>query len=157
MAEMTRNVLRPNAAAETEDYRTAISRIILDIQRDTGETILEIADRIDISTGTLSNALNKRNDLSAVYLRRLGVAYGSHYLNPFAALYGAKHMPLEALDEDALPPLSASVHRLAVAQSPDSPGGPKIVHSELLDMLPDLRAAQRALSHLIARAERIAA
>jgi hypothetical protein len=32
-----------------------------------------------------------------------------------------------------------------------------VTHSELLEMLPDLRTAQRAINSLICRAERIAA
>jgi hypothetical protein len=44
-----------------------------------------------------------------------------------------------------------------VAQSPGSRGGTALLHVELLDMLPDLRAAQVAINALICRAERIAA
>ena len=64
---------------------------------------------------------------------------------------------LIAEERDALPSLSASVHRLAVAQSPDSPGGTTITHGELLAMLPDLRAAVECMNALIVKAERIAA
>jgi hypothetical protein len=157
MPETARSVLRVNSVEEQGRYRSAISRIITNIMRDNDVTMMEIADRIDVSVGTISNAANKKTDLQAVYLKRLGEAYGPHQLDPYAALTGGRMVPINAKDIDALPPLTASIHRLAVAQSPGSEGGQTITHRELLGMLPELREAQQALTSLIARADVLAA
>jgi len=74
-----------------------------------------------------------------------------------AALWGARNIPIECEDTDALPSLTGAVHYIAKAQSPTSAGGAKVTHSELLEMLPELRAAQAAINSLLVRAERIAA
>lgn len=151
------NVLRVNSVEEQAAYRSAVARIIGNIMRDHDATLIDIAEKIDVSTGTISNAVNRKTDLSATYLQRIGQAYGPHVLDPYAALSGGRIVAIEADDADAIVPLSASIHRIAVAQSPGSEGGDAITHRELLDMLPDLIAAQKAISGLIMRAERIAA
>lgn len=157
MANRCASVLRVNSVEETENYRKAVSRILSNVMRDHDLTMIDIAERIDVSVGTISNAVNRKADLSAPYLSRIGQAYGGHYLDPYIQLVGGKIVPLEADDADAMIPLSASIHKLAVAQSHISHGGAVITHQELLAMLPDLRAAQRALSSLIVRGERLAA
>lgn len=157
MAANSSNVLRVNSVEEQTDYRNAVARVLLNIQRDSGNTLQEISEAIDVSLGTISNAANKRTDLSPIYLQRLGKRYGPSALDPIARLSGGRIVPLVAEEKDALPSLSASIHRIAVAQSPDSPGGVTITHSELLAMLPDLRAAVACINSLIVKAERIAA
>lgn len=157
MASRAFNVLRVNTVEEQTAYRSAVARVLLNIQRDFEVTLQDIAEKIDVSLGTISNAANKRNDLSPLYVQRLGKVFGPTALDPVARLYGGRIVPLVAEERDALPSLSASVHRLAVAQSPDSPGGASITHSELLAMLPDLRAAVDCMNALIVKAERIAA
>lgn len=157
MASRAFNVLRVNSVEEQTAYRSAVARVLVNIQRDFEVTLQDIAEKIDVSLGTISNAANKRNDLSPLYVQRLGKVFGPSMLDPVARLYGGRIVPLIAEERDALPSLSASVHRLAVAQSPDSPGGTTITHGELLAMLPDLRAAVECMNALIIRAERIAA
>lgn len=157
MATKTFNVLRVNSVEETDRCRSAIARVILNIQQEYGLTHQQIAEAIDVSLGTISNAANKKADLSSIYRDRLGQVFGGHVLNPIAARFGSQIVPLKAAERDALPSLSASVHRLAVAQSPESPGGVAVTHGELLAMLPDLRVAVEAINSLIVRAERIAA
>jgi len=151
------NVLRVNTVEESNSLRSAVARVLLNIQQEYGMTLADIADAIDVSLGTISNAANKKCELSSVYRDRLGQVFGGHVLNPIAARFGSQIVPLHTSEADALPTLSASVHRLAVAQSADSPGGVSITHSELLAMVPDLRAAVQSLNSLIVRAERIAA
>jgi hypothetical protein len=157
MASSPVNVLRENAVEEQTRYRAAVSAILLNIQRDFDRTLLQIAEDISVSLGTVSNAANRKADLSPTYLKRLGRAYGPEYIDPFVALVGGRVVPMEARDEDALPSLAASVHRLAVAQSPSSEGGAAITHRELLGMLPELRVAIAAMNALVVRAERLAA
>lgn len=157
MATKPFNVLRVNGVEETSALRAAVARILLNIQQDYGITLHEIADAIDVSLGTISNAANKKSDLSSHYRDRIGKVFGVEILNPVAALIGARMVPNDARDSDAMPPLAASIHRLALARSPDSEGGEAVTHRELLAMLPDLRSAQSAIGSLIARAERMAA
>lgn len=162
MATNPLNVLRVNSVEEQSRYRNAVAQILLDIQREHSRpgvpmTLADIAETIDVSLGTISNAANKKNDLSVTYLARLGDAFGPEMLNPYAALSGGRMVPLQPSDSDALPSLTASIHSIAVARSPNSDGGERTTHRELLAMLPDLKAAQAAITNLILQAERIAA
>src|SRR5690606_6226255 len=125
------------------------------VQLDSGLTDEELGDELGVSDGTVRNARNERADLNAATIAKIGHKFGVEYLDPYAALYGARNVPIDAEEADALPSLTGAVHRLAVARSPSSPGGVKETHTELLDMLPELRAAQKALNALICKAERL--
>lgn len=157
MASKPLNVLRVNTVEESNALRAAVARVLTNIQHDHGLTLVDIAETIDVSLGTISNAANKKTDLSPAYQHRLAKAFGPEVLNPIAALSGGRVVPMDAQAGDALPSLSASIHRIAVAQSPESAGGAAITHTELLNMMPELRAAVSALNALIVRGERIAA
>lgn len=157
MASNPLNVLRVNSVEEQTRYRNAVSQILLDIQRERGLTLADIAETIDVSLGTISNAANKKNDLSVTYLARLGECFGPEMLNPYAALSGGRMVPLQPSNVDALPSLTASVHSIALARSPDSDGGERLTHRELLKMMPDLKAAQAAITNLILQAEGVRA
>lgn len=75
-----------------------------------------------------------------------------HALDALAAAKGVRLVPLTAkCDIDALPSTSAAVHKLAIARSPDSPGGPVETDEELLEMETDLEAAEAALAALRSR------
>jgi transcriptional regulator with XRE-family HTH domain len=151
------NVLLPIHLPTQADLRDAVSAIIRRVQLDHDLTDDELARKLTISIGTVRNARNKACDLNAATIAVIGASFGAEVLDPYAKLYGARNVPLDVCEEDALPSLTGAVHRLAVAQSPSSPGGTAVTHSELLEMLPDLRTAQRAINSLICRAERIAA
>jgi hypothetical protein len=62
-----RNVLHVNAVEETAAYRSAVAEILRRVQSGEGLTLLEISERIDVSLGTISNAANKKADLSPTY------------------------------------------------------------------------------------------
>jgi transcriptional regulator with XRE-family HTH domain len=146
------NVLRVNSVEEQAGYREAVAEILRRIQTDHRQTLLEIAEAIDVSLGTISNAANKKTDLCATYLNRLGCRFGPGTLDPYAALSGARMVPLESDDQtDALPSTSAAIHKLAIARSSASPGGERITHGELLDMEPEIDAAIRSLTSLKVR------
>lgn len=149
------NVLRVNTAAEQDLYRSAISRILVNIQSEHDLTLLEIADEIGVSLGTVSNAANKKADLSPTFLKRLGEAYGIEILNPYLALAGGRGVPLAPKDADALPPLTAAIHKIAQARSPDSPGGQRETHCELLGMEDEIDDAIAALTALKMRCNEI--
>ncbi len=149
------NVLRVNGAEERTAYRDAVAEILRRVQAENDVTLLEIAERIDVSLGTISNAANKKTDLCSAYLNRLAQRYGPHILDPFAALAGGRVIPLEADDTlDALPSTTAAIHKLALARCKDSPGGERVVHTELLGMESEIDAAIRALTALKRRCEK---
>lgn len=142
-------VLRVNTAEEQTLFRAAVARVLTCIQAETGDTLLDIAERIGVSLATISNAANKKHDLCRTYINRLGKVYGCTFLDPIHALYGARAIPLEADENaDALPSTTAAIHKLAVARSPGSPGGERITHGELLDMESEIDAALKALTNM---------
>lgn len=150
------NVLRVNDAEERTAYRDAVAEMLRRIQAEYGVTLLDISERIDVSLGTISNAANKRADLSPTYLNRLGRAFGPHTLDPFTAMAGGRCVPIDADQHtDALPSTTAAIHKLAVARSPDSPGGDRITHTELLAMQDDIDRAIRSLTALQIRCQQI--
>lgn len=157
MTDHRNSVVTLLALPTQKALRTAVAKIIRRVQLDAHLTDEELADELCISIGTVRNARNEQTDLNATTIARIGAKFGAEVLDPYAALYGARNVPIEVEEVDALPSLTGAVHRLAVAQTPSSPGGTKLHHTELLDMLPDLRAAQAAINALLVRAERMAA
>lgn len=157
MATKPFNVLRVNSVEETERYRSAVASVLVGIQSEHGLTLQEIAQAIDVSLGTVSNAANKKADLSSVYLQRLGKVFGGHVLNPVAALYGSQHMPLYGRDGDILPLVAGVGFKIASARCPSSEAGVRETHRERLGYLPDLKRLQADLASLIVEIEGIAA
>ena len=150
--------LRVNSVEERNDYRSAIASMLLDIQRENSLTLCEIADKIDVSLGTISNAANKKNDLSPVFMARLAMAYGSHHLGHFAKLGGGRVVALDHGNvADILPMINRAGLKIAEARDPASIGGTRETHSEKLGYLPDLKRLQRELEKLIFHVEGLAA
>lgn len=149
VAKSAWHVLLVNPVQETTCYRNAIAQILFDIQRDTGLTLHEIAEAIGISLGTISNAANKKADLSPTYLTRLGQAFGAHILDPWAATTGGRMVPLQPDDNDPLPALLALATALCQAKAE----GKEHDHRVKLAMVPDLKAAQAAITYLLIQAE----
>lgn len=148
------NVLRVNVTEEQADYRDAVAEILRNIQNDHRATLQEIAEKVDVSLGTISNAANKKADLNAIYLNRLGLAYGAHHLDPYAKMAGGRIVALETeMEGDVLPVLSLATYRVAQARTPGSPGGVVETLHEQLGYLPDLRRLRREVEALICRIE----
>jgi transcriptional regulator with XRE-family HTH domain len=153
-----KNVLRVNPVEEQTAYRNAVARVLTSIQAEHDVTLLDIAERIGVSLGTISNAANKKNDLCRTFINRLGQAFGGSALDPIHRLYGVRAAPLEADESaDALPSTTAAIHKLALARSPTGPGGDRITHGELLDMEAEIDAAIRALTALKCRCDEVRA
>ena len=142
MATNPLNVLRVNTVEETAAYRNAVTQIILNIQREFEETHIDIAERIDVSVGTISNAANKKTDLNPLYLARLGKVYGSQVLNPYVALFGGRVEPIEGGESDPLPSLTRASYELAAIRAPESQGGTAETPQELSRVLPHLEAVR---------------
>ncbi|MES2782612.1 MAG: helix-turn-helix transcriptional regulator [Pseudomonadota bacterium] len=158
MATNPRSVLNVNPAQETTLYRNAVAQILLDIQRERDLTLHEIAEAIGVSLGTISNAANKKGDLSVTYLKRLGECFGPEMLNPYAALSGGRMVPLDAKSgADILPFVMRLGAKIAIARCPSSPGGVREIHSEQLDYLSELLALQREVEAKIQEIRELAA
>lgn len=157
MASQPFNRLRVNTVEEQERYRSAIASVLVNIQQAYGLTLVEIAEAIDVSVGTISNAANKKADLSGVYRDRLAMVFGGHILNPVAALHGSQMIPLHGRDGDILPLIASVNLKIAQARCPSSPAGARETHSEKLGYLPDLKRLQGEVGALIVEIEGLAA
>lgn len=144
------NVLCVNDAQETEDYREAVAEILRRVQADHHITLTDIAGHTGISFGTISNAANKKGDLTARYLRRLGKRYGCHYLDPYAGLADGRMVPnTPDGGSDILPGLMTVGSYIAQARSPVSEAGISESLREQLGYLPYLRRHLREVEALI--------
>jgi hypothetical protein len=153
-------VLRVNGVEEQADYMEAVAEILRRIQVEhrghDGKpiTLHEIAEAVDISLTTISLAANKKTVLNSLYLNRLGKRFGPHTLDPFAALAGARMMPLDvSVTRDVLPFVAKVNLKIASARCPESPGGIREIHTEKADYLPDLRQLRKELDCLIHQIE----
>jgi transcriptional regulator with XRE-family HTH domain len=153
MADNYFSVLHVNGHQETTAYRNAIACILLDVQSRHGMTLHEIAEAIDVSLGTISNAANKKSDLSPTFLKRIGEAFGPETLNPYAALSGGRMVPLQPTEDDPMPHLLALATALCQAKAE----GRERDHRVKLAMIPELKAAQAAITNMILQAESIRA
>jgi hypothetical protein len=153
------NVLRVNTVEEQARYRNAVAEIVQRILAENSRpgdayTLACIAESIDVSLGTISNAANKRADLSPTYLQRLGQRYGPHVLDPWHKLYGARGVPLEVdTTRDVLPFISRFQLKLAEVRDPAGPGGAREIHTEKAGYLPELRAMIREAQMLACQIE----
>lgn len=149
-------ILHGDSLAGSDNYRSAVARIIDDIRRDHKLDLVDIAEAIDTSVGTISNAVNKKTDLSGVYLFRLAQRYGAGYLNPCLNIANAQAAPLDnTLTSDILPMVMAVAHKIACARDPAGPGGVMEVPQEKLGYLPELRKLNQRSGCLIQEIEAI--
>ena len=148
------SVLRVNAVEEQEQYRKAVAEILRNVQCDAGVTLLDISEAIDVSLGTISNAANKKADLSSVFLLRIGKVFGSHFIDPFIRLTGGRIVPVEhPSDEDVLPIVTKVAFGIASSRTPTSPGGVHETLRQQMQNLPDVREALRLLSGYVSSVE----
>lgn len=148
------NVLRVNTVEEQARYRAAVTKIIRDIMHDLDTNLVHIADRIDVSLGTISNAFNGKSDLCAVYLKRLGEVYGVHFLDPYARLAGGRFVKIDPeSNDDILPVIMEAATRIAHDRAPASEGGITETLREKLGQLPYLRRLQREIEAEIHKIE----
>lgn len=139
---------------ETSEYRKAVRQIIDDIEREHDLNHIQLAESIDVSLGTISNAHNKKSDLCATFLMRLGRRYGAGFLNPYFRLMDAQASPLDgSLTADILPLVMAVGMKIAKARDPQGPGGSIEVPQEKAEYLPDLKKLQTRSAHLVKEIE----
>lgn len=78
---------RPTQSA----YQDAVRQIILNIGKDL--TDQELADKLGVSSGTISNARNRKGNLCAVTMAQIGHEFGPEAIEPFTALFDAIAVP----------------------------------------------------------------
>ena len=146
----------PKVSGEKEqaDYRKAVSDLLCDIQRDSGLPWNAIADRLDISVGTIYAARDRQSDLSGLYLMRVAKAFGGAYLNPLLKIVDVQASPLDgSLTADILPLVLAVGHKIAMARDPAGPGGVVEVPQERSGYLPDLKRLNHCTGQLAKQIE----
>lgn len=158
MAETNPSVSRPNSRPTQNLYRQRCADVVRRLKAEHGLTNEELGDRLGCSDETISNVENMRTNLNPVTLLNIDYEFGAGTIDPIRELSGTRGVPMGAIcDTDALPALTASVHSIAQARSPSSPGGQAITHGELAEMQPVLRSAIQALNWMLDRAEKGAA
>ncbi len=136
-------------------YRQRCADVIRRLKLEHGLTNEELGDRLGCSDETISNVENMRTNLNPVTLLNIDFEFGPGTIDPIRELSGTRGVPVGAIcDTDALPALTASVHSIAQARAPASPGGAVMTHGELAEMKPVLREAIKSLNWLLDRAER---
>lgn len=150
------NVLLPMRLPTRKDLRAALAQVVRSVQSQHGLTDEALADEVGVSTGTIANVRNERTDLNQETIAKLGARFGPECLDPWSACFGGRNVPKDAAEgRVSLTAVTGSLHKLSVATDEDIPGNEAITHGELADMLPDLKATQRLVNALIARAERM--
>lgn len=143
------------AECDASGYRSAVATIIENIEQATSASLLDIAESIDASRDTVSDAKYGKTSLNPVHLVRLGQVYGAGFLNPYLALFGAQAAPIEPKHGvDVLPAFTLVSAKIAHARSEASMGGKAEVPQEKAEYLPDLKAALRDGAHLVREIER---
>lgn len=92
------NVLHRAPRPTKTGYLEAVQEIIGNIS--IGLTDQDLADRLGCTRETISNVRNMKGSLSPVTLAQIGHEFGPEALQPFAELFGAVIVPLEADDSD---------------------------------------------------------
>lgn len=150
------NVLLPMRLPTRKELRDALAQIIRSVQAEHNLADEALAEMLSISKGTVANVRNERTDLNQETIAKLGARFGPECLDPWSACFGGRNVPREASDgRVSLTAVTGSLHKLSIATDDSSDGGGAITHRELADMIPDLKATQRLVNSLIARAERM--
>jgi hypothetical protein len=145
------HVLRVNAAEEESAFRQAVQDTIAGILAEKqGRTLIDIAETIDVSVKTISNAFNREHSLSWMFVLRMGKRFGAHHIDPVMALAGCRTTPIQPSGRrDVLPFLTRAAAKIADARDRDGPGGEHEIHSERFGYVKDLRDVVREAGALI--------
>src|SRR5690606_27260652 len=156
MTETRQNVLLPLALPTRNVLRKALADIVRCIQSQHGLTDEQLAAELHVSAGTIANVRNERTDLNQERIARIGARFGVEALDPWSACFGGRNVPRETTETRvSLSAITGGLHKLSVATDPGSKGGEAVTHCELADMVPDLKAMQRLVNSLLARAEKL--
>lgn len=145
MTDSAHNVLLPMMAPDTEALRNAVAAIISDLQRKHGLSDEDLAVKLDVHKNTICNARNRKSDLGALTIAKIGAKFGPDAVAPYNALYGAHAHGVAASDAA---PLSEVADALAALTRS---AGLKA----RLDTLPVLKAATDKLVSYVVSLERM--
>ena len=151
------NVLSRRNRPTTKSYRTAVKRIVLNLQAQHDLTDGELAERLGCSAGTVKNARNEANNLDGVTLANIEYEFGPGAIDPFMSLAGSRAVPEGAhcdSDFNAALPLSQALTAIIATQHENSPGGPRTLAEEVAPIIQQLREARATLDRLILMGER---
>lgn len=80
-------------------YRAAVAKIIRDLKSKHSLSNVKLADLLDCSDETISNAENENTDLNAVTLLRIAYRFGEAAIDPARELYLCRHVEPMTLAE----------------------------------------------------------
>jgi hypothetical protein len=141
MPDAPHNVLLPMLAPDTEALRRAVAAIISDLQRKHDLSDEDLALKLDVHKNTICNARNRKSDLGALTIAKIGAKFGADAVAPYHALYGASAHGVAASDAA---PLSEVADALAALTRS---AGLKA----RLDALPVVKnAAEKLVSYVVA-------
>lgn len=153
------NVLQRKPRPTRKSYRSAVKKIVLDLQAQHDLNDPELAERLGCSAGTISNARREVSNLDGVTLANIEFEFGPSAIDPFMALGGSRAVPLvagEAADRSASLALVGALQVIIESEAETSPGGHRTLPEEVAPHLAKLRAARTALDGLIALAGSLA-
>lgn len=150
------NVLPRRSRPTRNSYRSAVKKIILDLQAKFGLSDPEFAERVGCSKETIANVRNERNNLDAVTLANIEYEFGAGSIDPFLALGGSRAIPRItgcSLEDHPELALLDALRAIIATQQPDSDGGCETTKDEARQHLHTLRTARLALDRLITLGE----
>lgn len=98
LAEEVNNVLGKKPRLTQSAYRQAVAETVVALQGADSDD--DMAEAWGVSSGTVGNARNRRNDLSSIPLLQLGGRFGPEHLDTVLSLIGARAVPVDAVTID---------------------------------------------------------
>jgi predicted transcriptional regulator len=113
MASPSPNVLPLFSPPRKMSYRAAVAKIVRELKAKHALSNVKLADLLDCSDETISNAENEHTDLNAVTLLRVGYQFGEESIAPALDLMRRRQVEPETLTDrfDALQSQLALVRR----------------------------------------------
>ena len=99
MAEGLPNVLPLYDPPRKMSYRAAVARIVREVKARYHLSNVMLADKLDCSDETISNAENENTDLNAVTLLRIAYVFGEEAIDPVRELYLCRHAAPKSVPE----------------------------------------------------------
>ncbi len=145
-------MLGKNAILTERLFAALTSSAVRKVQLSHDLTDQDTADNIGCCAATVGNARNMSGQLAGRTLFNL-LRIDPLALEGLLHHFGRRSVPIEAkCDTDPLVSMTGAVHKIAEAQSDQSPGGKSITDSECLDIEPFIDAAMDSMAALKQRA-----
>lgn len=146
MPQNINTILADRPPLHQNSYRAAVASVINAIKAEFGESDQDVADRLGTSASTINNASNKRGDLGALTLLRIGKEYGIHRIDPIVDLIGAKMAAIDAVcTSDLHLPIGAARGQLFLAKALEDE---VITDDEIFEGAEDIEAGYQTFGSL---------